>query len=114
MLLKDYAGSAVVAGVPVLVCICDTQACLHTRSWCDAGDRKSKRARKGRAPIKVSADDKLGDLKLKIVQTLNVHPENALLHVFRDGQWQVLSDAEARLAGTLQTLTMLYLDHSCV
>ncbi|KAL3150109.1 hypothetical protein ABBQ38_013448 [Trebouxia sp. C0009 RCD-2024] len=63
------------------------------------GDRKSKRARKGRAPIKVSADDKVRDLKLKIVQTLNVHPENALIHVFREGHWQVLGDdIDARLA----------------
>ena len=77
-----------------------TKACLYTSSCCGAGDRKSKRARKGRAPIKVSADDKVHDLKLKIVQTLNVHPENALLHVFREGQWQVLGDdVDARLAG---------------
>lgn len=83
------------------LCVHLSEARQHTSSCCDAGDRKSKRARKGRAPIKVSADDKLRDLKLKIVQTLNVHPENALLHVFRDGQWQVLGDdMDARLAGT--------------
>ncbi len=64
-----------------------------------AGDRKSKRARKGRAPVKVSADDTIHDLKLKIVQTLNVHPQNALVHLFRQNQWQPVSDDKCSLAG---------------
>ena len=63
------------------------------------GDRKSKRARKGRAPIRVSADDTVHDLKLKIVQTLNVHPHNALLHLFRNNTWQPIADGDTRLAG---------------
>ena len=67
------------------------------------GDRKSKRARKGRAPIRVSADDTTHDLKLKIVQTLNVHPHNALLHLFRNNTWQPIGDGDTRLAGK-QTL----------
>ncbi|KAL0020878.1 hypothetical protein WJX77_005350 [Trebouxia sp. C0004] len=62
------------------------------------GDRKSKRARKGRAPIKVSAHDTIHHLKLKIVQTLNVHPRNTLLHLFRNSQWQPVSDDDATLA----------------
>ena len=65
------------------------------------GDRKSKRARKGRAPIKVSADETIHDLKLKIVQTLNVHPRNMLLHLFRTSQWQPVGNDDATLAGKL-------------
>ncbi len=57
--------------------------------------------RKGRAPIKVSADETIHDLKLKIVQTLNVHPRNTLLHLFRNNQWQPVSDDDATLAGEL-------------
>lgn len=62
------------------------------------GDRKSKRARKGRAPIKVNADDSIHALKLKVVQTLNVHPQNALLHLFRAGRWQPVTGTDATLA----------------
>lgn len=65
------------------------------------GDRKSKRARKGRAPVKISADETIHELKLKIVQTLNVHPRNMLLHLFRNSQWQPVSDDYATLAGKL-------------
>ena len=63
------------------------------------GDRKSKRARKGRAPVKVNADDSIHALKLKVVQTLNVHPQNALLHLFRAGRWQPVTSTDATLAG---------------
>ena len=67
--------------------------------WC-AGDRKSRRARKGRAPVQVSAAETIRDLKLKIVQTLNVHPQNALIHIFRHGKWQLLGgDDDVALAG---------------
>lgn len=66
-----------------------------------AGDRKSKRARKGRAPIRVSALETIRDLKLKIVQTLSIHPQNAALHVLQAGIWQPLTDDAASLAGKL-------------
>lgn len=96
MMLASYSGVC-------CSCVNVRTSQKHARTQavsCVAGDRKSKRARKGRAPIKVSADDKVRDLKLKIVQTLNVHPENALIHVFREGHWQVLGDdIDARLAG---------------
>ena len=78
-----------------------------------AGDRKSKRARKGRAPVKVSADDTIHGLKLKIVQTLNVHPLNALLHLFRQGQWQLVSDDDSRLAGNFFRQHALWLELQC-
>ena len=73
-----------------------------------AGDRKSKRARKGRAPIRVSADDTTHDLKLKIVQTLNVHPHNALLHLFRNNTWQPIGDGDTRLAGKQTSLICVH------
>lgn len=41
------------------------------------------------------------DLKLKIVQSLNVHPRNMLLHLFRDSQWQPVGEDDATLAGKL-------------
>ena len=66
------------------------------------GDRKSKRARKGRAPIKVSALETIHELKLKVVQTLSIHPQNAALHVYQAGSWQLVTDDSATLAGKLR------------
>lgn len=65
------------------------------------GDRKSKRARKGRAPIKVSALETIHELKLKVVQTLSIHPQNAALHIYQAGGWQLVTDDSATLAGKL-------------
>ena len=39
--------------------------------------RKSKRARKGRAPLRVDSGDTLRQLKMKILETLGLHPDNA-------------------------------------
>ena len=113
MLCKGLYAAANVQCVCIMGCACVVTAayvagprctlcgCIQSvQSFCTAGDRKSKRARKGRAPVKVSADDTIRVLKLKIVQTLNVHPQNALIHVHRQGKWQVLDgDPEAKLAG---------------
>lgn len=73
-----------------------------------AGDRKSKRARKGRAPVKVSALETIHELKLKIVQTLSMHPQNAALHVYRAGTWQLVDDDSATLAGEPVSCQVLY------
>ena len=47
----------------------------------NTGERKSKRARKGRAPITVDCTSTLNDLRLRIYQSLGVHPRNARLFV---------------------------------
>jgi len=41
------------------------------------------------------------------VQTLNVHPRNMLLHLFRDSQWQPVSDDDATLAGKLFAVMLI-------
>jgi len=45
----------------------------------DGGERKSKRARKGRAPLMVSSTLTVGDLKLRIYEAIGVHPKNSRL-----------------------------------
>ena len=49
----------------------------------------------------MSALETVHDLKLKIVQTLSIHPQNAALHVFQAGSWQLVTDDSATLAGKL-------------
>ncbi len=49
------------------------------------GERKSKRARKGRAPVTVDCTSTLHDLRLRIYQAVGVHPRNARLY-FRGRQ----------------------------
>ena len=44
-------------------------------------ERKSKRARKGRAPVTVDSSHTLEQLKLRILEAINVHPRNAQLFV---------------------------------
>ena len=63
------------------------------------GERKSKRARKGRAPVPASSRHTLWDLKLRILEALDVHPRNAAVHAWRSGAWQALGPDEATLAG---------------
>lgn len=53
-----------------------TSAFNHT-----AGERRSKRARKGRTPIIVSSSETLRDLKYKIYEQLDIHPRNANVYV---------------------------------
>lgn len=64
-----------------------------------SGERKSKRARKGRAPVPASSRHTLWDLKLRILEALDVHPRNAAVHAWRSGSWQALGPDEATLAG---------------
>jgi len=45
------------------------------------GERKSKRARKGRGPMTVSSTTKLGEVKLRLIEVLGLHPSNAALYV---------------------------------
>lgn len=70
-------------------------------SFCTSvsGERKSKRARKGRAPVPASSLHTLWDLKLRILEALDVHPRNAAVHAWRSGSWQALGPDEATLAG---------------
>lgn len=73
------------------------------RGRCDhsqrAGERKSKRARKGRAPVRVSSSHTLWDLKLRVLEVLEVHPKNAVVHAWRGNHWLALTPDTATLAG---------------
>ena len=64
-----------------------------------AGERRSKRARRGAAEVRASCGLSLWELKLRIFEALGVHPRNALLHVLRGGRWAQLEGDEASLAG---------------
>jgi hypothetical protein len=64
-----------------------------------SGGRKSKRARKGRAPIKISAFETLWDLKLRICEALGIHPKNAEIYAQKNATWEKLEGDEASLGG---------------
>jgi len=70
-----------------------------SRARARAGERKSKRARKGRAPLRVSAAHTLWDLKLRVLEALDVHPANAEVHAWQRGAWAALGPDDATLAG---------------
>lgn len=46
-----------------------------------AGERRSRRARKNRQPIKACSTDTLAMLRLKVFEVLSVHPQNQRLYV---------------------------------
>lgn len=48
---------------------------------CAAGERRSRRARKNRQPIKACSTDTLAMLRLKVFEALAVHPQNQRLYV---------------------------------
>lgn len=62
------------------------------------GERRSKRARRGRSSLAVSSGDTLSKLKLRVFEALEVHPRNAALHL----RGRLLDDDDATLAGELQ------------
>ncbi len=49
-----------------------------------SGDRKSRRARKGRAAIIVNSWHTLHELKLRVFQVLDVHPGNAMVSRWKE------------------------------
>lgn len=64
-----------------------------------AGERRSRRSRRGRAALRVSAATTLQALKKQIAQELGVHPLNAIVHICRsDGRWHQL-DKDANMKG---------------
>ncbi|KAK9803279.1 hypothetical protein WJX72_005931 [[Myrmecia] bisecta] len=76
---------------------------LQDPSTSAAGERKSRRARKGRAPLQVSSTMTLHALKLALVEALGVHPLNAAVYIKRcpPGRtecWEELDADEATLA----------------
>lgn len=46
-----------------------------------AGERRSRRARKNRQPVKACSTDTLAMLKLRVFEVLSVHPANQRLYV---------------------------------
>ncbi len=66
-----------------------------------AGERRSKRVRRGKAAVTVSALNTLWDLKLRILEALSVHPRNADVYCLASGKWTKLDNDDASLAGAL-------------
>lgn len=64
---------------------------------CPTGERRSKRARRGRAPLRVSSSDVLGNLKLRVLEALGTNPQNAAVYV----RGRLLQDDSASLAGRM-------------
>ncbi|KAK9867553.1 hypothetical protein WJX84_008021 [Apatococcus fuscideae] len=67
------------------------------------GERKSKRARKGRTPVTVSGSSTISDLKMHILEALSVHPRNARIfkpirHPSKPLDWFPLDQDDRTLA----------------
>lgn len=62
---------------------------------CCAGERRSRRARRGRAPLTVSSDELLQGLKLRVLEALGTDPRNAAIYV----RGVLLDNDDATLAG---------------
>lgn len=75
--------------------------CLKSKLACKTGERKSKRARKGRATITASALTTLWHVKLAVTETLNVHAKNARVYAKRETGWQELQGDDLCLGGEL-------------
>ena len=60
---------------------CTDDSVMHPCFCPRTGERKSKRARKGRGPMMVSSTTKLGEVKLRLIEVLGLHPSNAALYV---------------------------------
>ena len=73
------------------------------------GERRSKRARRGEAEVKVSSSNTLWDFKLRLVEALNIHPKNADVHIRLGGTWQKLTNDDATLAGEGQLPILIHL-----
>lgn len=54
--------------------------CEESDICCYATDRRSRRARKDRQPVKVSSTDTLAQLRLKVFDALYIHPKNQKLY----------------------------------
>ena len=84
------------------------QTCAETlRRIANAGERRSKRARRGEAEVKVSSSNTLWDFKLRLVEALSIHPKNADVHIRLCGTWQKLANDDASLAGEGQLLSSI-------
>lgn len=53
----------------------------HVVSCALAGERRSRRARKNRQPVKACSTDTLAMLRLRVFEALSVHPRNQRLYV---------------------------------
>ena len=73
------------------------------------GERRSRRARRGRAPLTVASDELLQGLKLRVLEALGVDPRNAAVYV----RGRLLDNDDATLAGGKQSqfaVTLLFAD----
>ena len=73
-----------------------------------AGERRSKRVRRGEAEVKASSSNTLWDFKLRLVEALNIHPRNAEVHIRVGDAWQKLTNDEETLAGDCGCWTLLF------
>ena len=78
----------------------------------DAGERKSKRSRRGRCAVKVSSATLLSELKLHVAQSLDVHPKNCAIYACHDGAWALLTGEDQSLRGALSSPRHCHTDHS--
>jgi hypothetical protein len=62
------------------------------------GERRSRRARRGRAPLTIASDELLQGLKLRVLEALGVDPRNTAVYV----RGRLLDNDDATLAGALQ------------
>lgn len=81
-----------IAGRPPCPRAAHAWPCLPPRPRCNA-ERKSKRARKGRAPIRVDSATPLDTFKALIWEALGVHPLNAQLFL-RWASWRLPAPLE--------------------
>ena len=73
------------------------EGCDSRRSC--AGERKSKRSRRGRCALSVSSSTQLSQLKLHVAQSLDIHPRNSAVHACQGGSWRLLDGDDKTLRG---------------
>lgn len=65
-----------------------------------AAERRSKRSRRNRRPVRVSCGDSLASLKLRVFEALGVHPKNQRLYArgtLLEGEQRTLAQVRASL-----------------
>jgi ubiquitin carboxyl-terminal hydrolase 48 len=72
-----------------------------------AVERKSRRARKNRQPLKVCSSDTLAQLRLKVFEALSVHPKNQQLYM-RGSQLEGEQSTLAQVGGMWQAVVPIY------
>jgi len=96
-------------GVVLLLCI--HRKALGVNPVCTfafAGERKSKRSRKGRSVVNVACTTQLSMLRNLVSQPLGLHPGNCALYVCTAGRWALLEGDDASLRGVPLASTQVF------